>query len=105
MIGCCHDMCNIGSDSGSVCKRKISRVIVLIAKAQETADSESSLMEYLETAAVIGGLAFFSRQPAGGEVLGQTDTSSPQWWLPWTDLDARNRFDSLVSKRSRFRNN
>jgi hypothetical protein len=84
---------------------KQSALVVLIAKAQEAADSESSLMEYLETVAVIGGLALFSRRPAGGEVLGQTDTSSPQRWVLGTDLGARNRFESLVSKRSRFTNN
>ena len=84
---------------------KQSALVVLIAKAQEAADSESSLMEYLETVAVIGGLAFFSRRPASGEVFGQTDTSSPPGWVLGTDLNARSRLDSLGTKRSRFRNN
>src|SRR6185369_1354246 len=51
---------------------KQSALVVLIAKAQEAADSESSLMEYLETVAVIGRLAFFWWQPASREVLVQT---------------------------------
>jgi hypothetical protein len=38
-------------------------LVVLVAKASETADLNSSLLEYLETVAAIGGLAFFPRRP------------------------------------------
>lgn len=37
-------------------------LVVLVAKASETADPNSSLLEYLETVAAIGGLAFFPRR-------------------------------------------
>ncbi len=37
-------------------------LVVLIAKAADTAESKSLLLEYLETVAVIGRLAFFPRQ-------------------------------------------
>ena len=37
-------------------------LVALIAEAADTADLHSSLVEYLETMAIIGGLAFFTQQ-------------------------------------------
>jgi hypothetical protein len=37
-------------------------LVVLITKTANNADLQSSLLEYLETLAIIGGLAFFPRQ-------------------------------------------
>ena len=37
-------------------------LVVLVMKSAETADPNSSLFEYLETIAAIGGLAFFPRR-------------------------------------------
>ena len=39
-------------------------LVVLVAKAEENARADSSLLDYLETVAAIGGLAFFPRRPS-----------------------------------------
>lgn len=38
-------------------------LVVLVAKASESARADSALLDYLETVAAIGGLAFFPRYP------------------------------------------
>jgi hypothetical protein len=73
-------------------------LVVLVPKSVETADPNSSLLEYLETVAAIGGLVFFPRRQNVSPTLAPEQARPARRRPPRPGSNSYTRTRSLAGK-------
>jgi len=82
-----------------------AELVVLITKAEGIADPDSSLTEYLETVAAIGGLSFFPRRRSVAHVFGSDYPPRTRRRPPRAGSNSNSRIRGLTHNRGTARLN